>query len=162
MDLLKEDLDRLLSYNTKMEVKIQDKKLGLTEIFLKLGIIAYIVVYVFGIEEGYLAYEQARGVATTQVSGDVLAISSGSTEKRYFSADELVYPPLENGNIFLTTKLDVYRQTRKVCEDVAMPCTEVGHCSKNVNAECTENGFCKEPSWCSDGPPAVYALDVGH
>jgi hypothetical protein len=162
MDLLKEDLDRLLSYNTKMEVKIQDKKLGLTEIFLKLGIIAYIVVYVFGIEEGYLAYEQARGVATTQVSGDVLAISSGSTEKRYFSADELVYPPLENGNIFLTTKLDVYRQTRKVCEDVAMPCTEVGHCSKNVNAECTENGFCKEPSWCSDGPPQVYALDVGH
>lgn len=162
MDLLKEDVDRLLSYNTKMQVNIQDRKLGLANIFLQLGIVAYIVVYVFMIHEGYLEYEQARGIATTQVSGDLLAMSSGSTEKRYFSADELVYPPLENGNIFITTKLDVYEQTRKVCEDVTMPCTEIGHCSKNVDAECTENGLCKEPSWCSDGPPVQYALDSGH
>jgi len=161
MDLLKEDVDRLLSYNTKMQVNIQDKKLGITNILLQLLIVGYIVVYVFMVKEGYLKYEQARGIATTQVTGDLLAISSGSTEKRYFSADELVYPPLENGNVFVTTKLTVWQQTRRVCEDKTMPCTEVGHCSKNVDAACTEDGFCKEPSWCDDAPGAVYSLDTG-
>jgi hypothetical protein len=162
MDLLKEDIDRLFSYNTKMQVNIRDKKLGITNYILMLGIVLYIVVYVFVIEEGYLAYEQARGIAAAAVSGDVVAMSSGSTDLRYFSADQLVYPPLENGNVFVTTKLDIYKQTRKVCDDVTMPCTQVEHCSKGVGAECSKDGFCHEPSWCSDGPPESFALDTGH
>jgi len=162
MDLLKEDIDRLLSYNTKMQVNIRDRKLGITNYFLTFAIILYIIVYVFMIREGYLMYEQSRGVAATAVTGDLLAMSSGSTDLRYFNADELVYPPLENGNVFITTRLDIYNQERKVCEDVTMPCTMVEHCSKGVGAECTDNGFCKEPSWCSDGPPESFALDTGH
>jgi hypothetical protein len=97
MDLLKEDIDRLLSYNTKMQVNIRDRKLGITNYFLTFAIIMYIVIYVFGIREGYLMYEQSRGIATTAVTGDLLAMSSGSTDLRYFSADELVYPRSRTG-----------------------------------------------------------------
>lgn len=161
MDLLKEDVDRLLSYNTKRQVNILDRWLGLTNIFLQLSIVSYIVIYVFLIKKGYLEYEQAFGVATTSVSGDVLGMSAGSTEYRYFSADELVYPPLENGNVFITTKLDIYEQTRRVCEDVTMPCYSDDDCSVVVGGKCTENGLCEEPSWCSDGQPESFSLDTG-
>lgn len=159
MDLLKEDVDRLLSYNTKMQVSILDRYLGMTAIMLQLGIVSYIVFYVFMIDEGYLAYEQAFGIATASVTGDVLSMSAGSTVARYFSADELVYPPLENGNIFVTTKLDIYEQTRKVCRDPSMPCMTDVNCSIGVGAVCTD-GLCEEPSWCSDGPPESYSLDT--
>jgi len=168
MDLLKEDVDKLLSYNTKQQVEILDRWLGLTNIGIQLGIMLYVGLYIFGMRSGYLLYEQARGVATTSVYGDVLAVASGQTEPRYFNADDLVYPPLENGNIFIATKVEISHEERGVCEDVTMVCETVEDCSKppkkaSWTPECMPTGFCKEPSWCLYGDPAEkYSLDVGH
>jgi len=112
-----------------------------------------------------LQYEQARGVATTSVYGDVLAAADGQNVEKYFSADDLVYPPLENGNIFIATKLEIKHEKRGVCEDIRKPCESTDDCSKPPSGaswtpECTAAGFCKEPSWCPEGTPELYSLDV--
>lgn len=147
MDILKQDVDRLLSYNTKQQVNILDRYLGLTQYLLTFGIMCYIVGYVFIIDEGYLEYEVSNGVTATHVRGDALASTFATT--RYFSADEITYPGLENGNVFVATKVFVQKQKRGVCDDYAMPkCVTKDDCSKDVGAECSPDGYCKEPSWC--------------
>lgn len=162
-----EDYDRLFSYYTKQEVNVLDRGLGITQYIVMLSIAAYVVGVVFIADRGYLEREAAHGVIVTHVSGDAVGRSSGSkTGSRYFSADELTYPGLERGNVFVATKITVEEQTRGVCEDWSMRCHSADDCSKDVGAECTENRRCKEPSWCpeinSHGQPAreVYKLDT--
>lgn len=150
MDILKEDVDRLFSYNTMQMVKILDKFLGILNNVLTLIILSYVVVYVFIIDKGYLEYEQAKGITLTHVHGD--AVSQGTKgDMKYFSASEITYPGLENGNVMVATKIELLKQKRGVCLDFTMPCTSTDDCSDGVGAECTEEGFCKEPSWCPDG-----------
>lgn len=161
MDLLKEDVDRLFSYNTVQQVKILDARLGVLNNVLTLIILLYIVVYVFIIDKGFLEYEAASGVTMTHVSGD--AVSQGTQgDMRYFSASEITYPGLENGNVMIATKVDIIKQKRGVCLDLSMPCASEDDCSDDVGAECAEEGFCKEPSWCSEGDarPDTYKLDA--
>merc|ERR1719321_1444083 len=44
-----------------------------------------------------------------------------------------------------------------------MKCHTSDDCSKDVGAECTENKFCKEPSWCNQEPrPDVYKVDTSN
>jgi len=84
---------------------------------------------------------------------------------RYFPSDELTYPGLERGNVFVATKVIITQQERGVCEDQTMRCHSADDCSKDVGAECTPNKLCKEPSWCPvivDGSPQeeVYKLNT--
>jgi len=156
MDLLNEDLDKVLSYNTKQQVKILDRWLGIVNYFVTMAIVTYIVGYVFIIDEGYLKYEQARGIIVTHTRGDVAVTSSGKMKTRSFAADEINYPGLENGHVFITTKVEIHRQNRGLCEDSARSCQEDGHCSSG--AKCLESGFCHEQSWCSNEQPEIYKL----
>lgn len=162
MDILKEDVDRLFSYNTIQQVKILDRWLGVLNNILTLIILGYIVVYVFIYDKGYLEYEQAKGVTLTHVHGDV--VSQGTAgDLKFFAASEITYPGLENGNIMVGTKISYAKQKRGVCLDLTMPCASVDDCSDGVNAECTEDGFCKEPSWCPDEDDAradTFKLDT--
>ncbi|CEL99140.1 unnamed protein product [Vitrella brassicaformis CCMP3155] len=162
MEVFNEDIDRLLSYHTKQQVSIIDRYLGLTNLTVQLLIVAYIAGYVFWYDEGYKEYEQAKGTTSTHVSGSVLAQSSGSLQWRAFSADEIAYPPLENGNVFIATKYEVQNQTRDVCEDMDRPCTTDADCASGQGT-CTPQKLCKEPSWCPEGTnsrPEVFKLRV--
>eukprot|EP00397_Hematodinium_sp_SG-2012_P020012 GEMP01020594.1.p1 GENE.GEMP01020594.1~~GEMP01020594.1.p1 ORF type:complete len:388 (+),score=100.94 GEMP01020594.1:210-1373(+) len=159
-DVFKEDVDRLLSYNTKQQVKILDRWLGIFFLFLQLIIVAYIVGYVFIYDEGYLEYEQAKGVAVTHIRGDVAVTSSGTTKTRSFAADEINYPGLENGNVFIATKMQIQKQKRGICADVLRPCATNAECASAEGAHCVEDGHCHEPSWCTieHEQPEVYKL----
>ena len=76
---MKQDIDRLLSYETKQQVRILDRWLGVSFVGFQLLILAYIVGYVFLIDDGYLEYEYARGLTTTYIdkTSDVAVQSSG-------------------------------------------------------------------------------------
>lgn len=156
--LLREDLDKLLSYNTKQEVNILDRHLGISYYLIMLSILVYVIGYDLYWNQGYFVYEKARGIIATQNAGDVYMVSSGKPGHRYFSADEIGYPNLENGNRFVATKVTVHKQSRGVCEDKWMPCADDSDCSKHVNGECQDSGFCLEPSWCESSPPEIYEL----
>ncbi|CAD7940481.1 unnamed protein product [Amoebophrya sp. A25] len=159
MDFLKQDVDRLLSYSTKQEVRIQDRWLGIANSTFQIIILLYIVFFVFIYDEGYLEYEHAKGVASASVSrvADVVVDSSGVPNTRSFSVEELTHPNLEAGNLFVATKIEIQQQKRGVCEDETRKCTDVTDCAEGVDAVCGENGFCQEPSWCAINPksPAI-------
>lgn len=157
-----EDQDKLFSYFTKQQVNIQDRWLGFTNICLQFLILVYIVLGIFYFGEGYLEFEGARGAIATHVKGDTVAVSSGKPGTRYFSAEEITYPGLENGNVFVATRMKVHRQRRGVCEDNTMPCSSTAECTTVVGGQCSENGFCLEPSWCNEeAQPEIYELEVG-
>jgi len=159
----REDIDRSLSYDTKQQVNIVDKRLGILYYFLIISIVLYIVLYMFIIEKGYLAFEQAKGSVATHVSGDCVSVSSGKPlPPRYFNAEEVTFPGLENGNVFIATRLNVRTQKRGVCEDKSVPCVQDSDCTKVGQGKCTENGYCSESAWCDqDEKPEVYALETG-
>ena len=77
---------------------------------------------------------------------------------RSFSVEELTYPNLENGNMFIATKIVMQKEARGVCEDPKRLCLQDEDCSVNWvdGATCTSNKLCKEPSWC----PVANELEV--
>jgi len=81
---------------------------------------------------------------------------------RYFSAEEITYPGLENGNVFVTTRMRSTHQKRGVCDDKAMPCSSNEDCTISVNGTCAPSGLCNEPAWCPDTAiqPDVFELEV--
>mmetsp|Transcript_27598 Transcript_27598/g.85808 ORF Transcript_27598/g.85808 Transcript_27598/m.85808 type:complete len:382 (-) Transcript_27598:33-1178(-) len=156
------DVDTLFSYYTRQEVNVRDWRLGCTRYTCELLLFAYIVVGVFIYGQGYLTFEQARGSIATHVRGDAVAVSIGKPGTRYFSAEDITYPGLENGNVFVATRQRVMRQKRGVCEDYNMPCSSESDCTVSVGGRCSGLGFCKEPSWCPvDEVPEIYELEVG-
>lgn len=158
----REDTDRMLSYFTRQQVMFLDKKLGLTFICINLCIASYIVGYMFIYAKGYLEVEQAKGAVVTHVYGDAFAISSGKVAQRYFSTEDITYPGLENGNVFVATRQAVHKQKRGVCEDVDTPCMVDSDCSAGMQGTCSSNGYCVEPSWCDvEDKPEIYELDTG-
>ena len=73
--------------------------------------------------------------------------------------EELTYPNLEAGNVFVATKMEITVQARGVCEDPSMRCDTKADCSPGVDATCEKSGLCKEPSWCPKNPaelPEIY------
>jgi len=158
----REDSDRLLSYYTKQQVMFLDRKLGITFYTITFLIAAYIIGYMFIYQKGYLEYEQAKGAVVTHVFGDALAISSGKKATRYFSAEEITYPGLENGNVFIATRQLVHKQTRGMCEDAGMPCLTDADCTVGGSGTCTPNGLCNEISWCDQDKPEIYEIATSH
>jgi len=157
-----EDADKLLSYYTRQQVLFVDAKLGATFYCLQVLILSFIVGYILIYKQGYVQWEQALGGCVTHVTGDAVSISTGTAATRYFSTEELTYPGLENGNIFVATRQSVHKQMRGVCEDPNMPCISNADCS-NLGTHagvCTEIGLCKELSWCNvDAEPETYEID---
>jgi hypothetical protein len=160
-----EDVDRVFSYYTKQQVHFMDWKLGLTfwiiQVFMAVVVVGYVLIY----NEGYLEYEQAKGATINHVAGDAVAQSLGKTGSRYFSTEELTYPGLENGNVFIATKLIVHRQMRGYCEDPDMPCiTDVDCMATHGKGTCTSAGLCRVYSWCNIGEeverPEMYEIPI--
>jgi len=158
----KEDVDRLFSYYTKQQVAFLDWQLGATfwaiQVFMMVVVFGYVLIW----KEGYLQAEQAKGAVVTHVAGDAVAISTGKSATRYFSTEELTYPGLENGNVFLATRQTIHRQMRGYCEDPNMPCSTDADCSAHGKGVCAAAGVCRVYSWCSvETEPEIYEMDVG-
>ncbi|CAK9100563.1 P2X purinoceptor 2 (P2X2) (ATP receptor) (Purinergic receptor) [Durusdinium trenchii] len=163
MELLgaSEDPDKLCSYSTKQQVEIRDKWLGILQCSMQTAMVTYIVFGIFIYNQGYLDYEPSRGAIATHVHGDFVAVSSGRPKVRYFTAEEITTPGLENGNVFVTTRQSLSRQKRGVCEDQEMPCEGDEDCHSQFDGKCSQKGFCIEPSWCPmEDADETYELDA--
>jgi len=159
---IREDTDRTFSYYSKQQVMIKDKWLGITNYMLQFLILVFVVGYVFLYTGGYNKVETANGAIATHVMGDTAASSSGKKGTRYFGTEDITYPGLENGNVFVTTRHRIYHQRRGVCEDRGMPCVVDTDCTRRTLGNCTDAGFCFEPSWCDQQDPELYELDVSN
>ena len=68
-DLFRDDLDKVFAFRTKKLVKILDYRLGWLERFFQVLVIAYVIIYVFIMCEGYYMYESGHGNIITYKSG---------------------------------------------------------------------------------------------
>lgn len=153
------DLDRLCSYYTRQQVLFLDWKLGLTYWSIQIGMAIVVVGYVLLYCEGYVAFEQAKGSVVTHVAGDALSISQSKPGTRYFSAEDLTYPGLENGNVFVATRQTVHKQARGICEDPDMPCVTDSDCTGPGDSVCTDSGLCRTYHWCDvEEAPEIYEM----
>lgn len=150
-NIIRGDVDHIFSYNTRQQVNILDRVLGMTFISINVVVLAYVICYDLILNKGYLQYEAARGIVATSTAGDAYAVSGGKAHgQRYFSAEEITGPPnLENGNVFVATRVRVSKQKRGVCEDLQRKCFDDSDCAAGHNAECSDSGYCVEPSWCN-------------
>jgi hypothetical protein len=156
-----EDADRVFSYYTRQQVQFLDYRLGVMFLTIQISMLAFVVGYVIIYKQGYLKFEESKGLTVLHVTGDAVATSSGAPGQRYFSNEELTYPGLENGNVFISTRLSVSRQMRGMCEDMQMPCVSDGDCTVGGQGKCTELGFCREHSWCNQDPkPQIYSMET--
>lgn len=159
--LYQADYDKLLAYHTKQQVNVLDRFLGFMNYLLLALIMAYVIGFVFIYSEGYLEFESAKGILVAHTTGDAIGLDAASGKTRYFAADDINYPGLENGNVFIATRVSVDKQERGVCEDMTKMCMSAADCSKDVGAECSPDHFCKEPSWCSKQKiPNRFKLDT--
>lgn len=158
------DWDKFFYYDTKQIVRIRDRYLGFTLYFLYGLMWTYIVFGVFIYGEGYLSYDLGRGGIATHVKGDTVATSATHGGKRYYSAEEITFPGLENGNVFVATRETVTKQKRGTCDHKDMHCVEDSDCSTRLGGKCSEHGYCNEPGWCTpEGEVAdKYDLDTMH
>jgi len=146
---LSQDWDNVASFNTRQQVEIRDFSLGFIEKILQGFVIISIVFGVLIYGEGYYKMEESAGPVIASASGDAMGVSmGGQVDTRYFSAEDLTSSTMENGNLFIATKVLVQEQRRGICEDMEYPCTSADDCSKDVGAACSDNGFCVEPTWC--------------
>lgn len=160
----KADPDEFFAYTSRVVVLFRDRALGIVYNVMQVLIYCYIIFVVLIYDQGYNIYEQAKGATATQIKGEALSTSSGKPGSRYFSAEELSYPGLENGNVFVATRNRIFHQVRGVCEDLSMRCTTNDQCTASVGGTCSENGYCVEPSWCfveGDEMPEMYEMEVG-
>jgi len=154
------DVDRLLSYFTRQQVLFLDWQLGAMFWSIQVSMAIIIIGYVLIYNEGYVRFEQAKGAVVTHVAGDAVSTSTGKPATRYFSTEEVTYPGLENGNVFIATRQVVHRQMRGYCEDPDMPCTTDADCGSDQGA-CSESGLCRSYSWCNvEDKPEIYVLEV--
>jgi len=154
------DPDRVLSYYTRQLVVFNDWKLGATFWSIQISMAILVIGYVLIYAEGYLDVEEAKGGVVTHVAGDAVSVSTGKPATRYFSTEELTYPGMENGNVFITTRQSVHRQMRGYCEDPDKPCTVDSDCSSLGKGICTSAGLCREYSWCNvdEEKPEIYEI----
>lgn len=154
---MQEDLDIIFSYHTRQQVQVRDIWLGVLERALQACVLLYILVGVFFYGESHYETDHNPGLISMSVSGSAVGVSQEGSQSRFFGAYDLMGPGLENGNVFLTTKVDVQQQVRGICEDFDLPCLSAADCPQGVGATCSKEGFCHEPSWCpvsSGGAPA--------
>lgn len=156
------DPDKFFAYETKKVVRIHDRALAAMYFFAQIVVWALIVFGIFYLGQAHREFEGARGYTVYTVEGDVVAVSSGKSGSRYMSAEELTYPGLENGNVFVATRLEVVKQTRSTCKDYSRPCDKDSDCAVEHGGTCPELDYCVEPAWCDSEERELYQLEVSN
>lgn len=126
------DADELFAYDTVKLAKIANPRLGVLYCVVQLIIVAYVLIYVFFIQQGYQDSEKTTGWVLCKVSKPQL-------DNTGFSWDSYarVTNPGESGGVFIPTKILITRGQR-------------------------QDGFCPSPNYkcqtgadCDIGNPAV-------
>lgn len=164
-------------YDTAKIVHIQNKKVGLLNRLVQIGIIGYIIGYGIVVQKGYQKMGPVHSTVTTKIKG--ASLYNGSlgwdfmqncpTEERnstVFDTADYIIPPREPNSFFVMTNMWV------TCHQVLGECPEdpgvqKSHCTHNDTSNCTRGtvfigGSGPATGSCSDpfGPDEVQTCIV--
>ena len=145
--------DFFASYQTLQIVKVKSLTLASIHHGFQLTIFTYIVVFVMMMKHGY--QHEAPVTGNVQIKAKGMAVYNGKVH----DAIDLVYPPDENGALFLMTRfLDTPKQQRGTCSSHSKKdsCSSDDDCPAGVPARSEmgsytgkcDNGFCTLSAWC--------------
>merc|ERR1711998_355753 len=99
-------------------VRIRDRYLGFTHRGLMLAVVAYIIGFVFIINQGYVEVESSKGTASVLLDGGASAKYEG--DDKFVDTVDASYPPTEPAAFFIATQLFLTPK-QKMEEDCPMP-----------------------------------------
>ena len=160
--------DRLFTYETVQVLQVRSKTLSIAHRSMQLFTIVYVVLYIFWFQHGYQREEKGMGSVSVKVKGvghtawddGEAAANHGLASMRVQDAVDIVYPPKEEGALFLTTNYaDVPRQSRGTCPSLSEDdaCAADTECPKGTPAasqfgirtgKCSERSRCTVLGWC--------------
>merc|ERR1712226_1501676 len=142
------DLDEAFAYKTFKVVKVLDRRLGFLFYGIQIMIMMYIVLFVLIINKGYLASELALGQVAIKVLGSTYAKVGGSNVP--FDSHDLRQPSIENGALFVITKIEAIKQQRGECGNPEYACAVASDCPiiDGISVQECDEGSCVMKGWC--------------
>ncbi|XP_060607167.1 P2X purinoceptor 4-like isoform X2 [Ruditapes philippinarum] len=122
-------------YDTPRIVHIKSKKVGVTNRFLQLCIIGYIIGFAIIFKKGYQEFDNVQGAITTKVKG------VADYDGKIWDVADYIVPPQENNAFFVITNL------------IITPDQKNGTCEEDIRipgANCTSS-----PDVCKKGEPLL-------
>ncbi|XP_040076711.1 P2X purinoceptor 4 [Ixodes scapularis] len=145
---MKDTVSYIFEYDTLKVVHISNKKIGALNRLIQLVILGYIVGYVIVYKKGYQQFSSFNTATTTKVKGVLSTqnlsdddfypfLSDKSVYKKVWDIADIVVPPEESGQFFVTTNLIITpNQHMKTCPED--PNVKQAHCkSVNDTTSCT-------------------------
>lgn len=177
-------MNSLFTYETVAVIQVRSVTLSLVHRAMQLFTVVYVVIYIYWFKHGYQKEEDGLGTVSIKVKGvghtrwDVAPDaadagympSTGLGAMRVQDAVDIVYPPKEEGAMFLTTNfVDVPKQSRGRCPSLYTEdaCASDADCPKATPSKsligyrtgvCSQSQHtCEVLGWC----PTERALANG-
>ncbi|XP_005988644.1 P2X purinoceptor 1 isoform X1 [Latimeria chalumnae] len=128
-------VDRVLTfvfeYDTPRMVLVRDKKVGVTFRLIQLGVLAYIIGWVFIYEKGYQSVDGIISSVSVKVKGIAYSNNTHSGPRVWDVADYVFPPQGEGGFVVMTNVITTPRQKQDFCPELP----EAGKCQSNRDCE---------------------------
>jgi len=150
------------TYKTVKFVKVKNAKVAAVYWLSMVGILLYLLIYMLIIAKGYQGFDTLTGTSSSKTKGSAYTANDTNApveEWKIYDATDLVFPSMEDGGTFITTKILETSQTRGVWEgtDDEDECTTNDDCVEGeashdgyLTGECSRSGYCEYSGW---GPP---------
>jgi len=149
----------LVAYDTPKEVKVLDRRLGMVHYIGQLGVLLYILIYVFIIRQEYFDTEKTNGLVISKIVPPPDKVPDAKAKVPWDISDFSTNPG-EQGAVFLPTRILTTRGQVQdgYCGSPLHPCKTSADCKVGNDglqkAECSK-GMCMRRQWC----PAQDAKD---
>lgn len=135
--------DTFFVYNTKKDLRVLDRRLGFTYLFLAFIILLYILIYVAFIRKLFLEKEKAYGETFLSIHGQAHSYLDGKLH--IWDRAELLPNFVENSALFLPTRIHITRNQKKgLCATQNLPCLKDTDCAPGSLPNIVETSKCHD------------------
>ncbi|XP_062392237.1 P2X purinoceptor 1-like isoform X2 [Sardina pilchardus] len=147
--------DFFYEYETPRQVLVRSKRVGIVCRLIQLGVLAYIIGWVFIYEKGYQIEDSAIGSVLTKMKG--VGHTSEDEEERVWDVADYVFPEQGDASfVVMTNYIITERQKQDKCpelNDGKNSCTtdkdcEGGRYKRYMTGKCVNNKTCEVRAWC--------------
>ncbi|XP_030648807.1 P2X purinoceptor 1 [Chanos chanos] len=152
--------DFFCEYETPRQVLVRNRRIGITCRIIQLGVLAYIIGWVFIYEKGYQSVDTAIGSVFTKMKG--IGITNQNGEEQVWDVADYVFPEQGDSSFVVMTNFIMTKgQTKGKCPellDKQERCESDADCDEgkfkrtgngHMTGKCfNETGACEVFSWC--------------
>ncbi|XP_048872645.1 P2X purinoceptor 1 isoform X2 [Brienomyrus brachyistius] len=145
--------DFLFEYETPRQVLVKNKRVGVVCRLIQLGVLVYIIGWVFIYEKGYQSTDTAISSILTKMKG--IGITNENGTERIWDVADYVFPAQGDSSfVVMTNYIMTEGQQQTTCPEPQANCTSDTDCKggtfkRQLTGKClTEVGKCEIQAWC--------------